>query len=169
MNKNDWNAVLRDRPAFDVKGMREELEGPAPIRAFAALGGVAMCLASALGMLNVIKVVFNPVAYLLHLYLIAFGMSVIAIEGKTLGENSWKMFVYRWLPFTTVVGGKGLMYAFFGLLGLAYGFQDFLLFAAGCYMVAVGVVYCLIHTAKFESLNEKYAKSQYVTRSSMYY
>lgn len=113
----NWGQIFADAPNVNIDTIRTELEGPTPLRVMAALGGLATTAAASLGLVNLPALFLSPARYLLQCYMAIFGLLVVLIEMKSLGpgrSDRYKAFIYRWLPFTSVVGGKGISYIFLG-------------------------------------------------------
>eukprot|EP01055_Gregarina_sp_Pseudo9_P004341 Gregarina_sp_Pseudo_9__4340@NODE_449_length_2812_cov_14_912730_g425_i0_p3_GENE_NODE_449_length_2812_cov_14_912730_g425_i0NODE_449_length_2812_cov_14_912730_g425_i0_p3_ORF_typecomplete_len212_score20_45COPI_assoc/PF08507_10/2_6e14TMEM72/PF16054_5/0_85_NODE_449_length_2812_cov_14_912730_g425_i09051540 len=157
-----WKDIFRDLP--DLHNIRQELEGPRPLRALAGLGGLALCVAASLKLLNIGTFFTEPWRYVVETYILVFGIAIMIIEAKSAVKTSNKQFLYTWFPFASIVGGKGICYIFFGTLGLSLGQGQVLLFGASAYIAVVGLIYCLIHFAKVKTLAEQYNQSVLVSQ-----
>eukprot|EP01054_Gregarina_sp_Poly1_P000320 Gregarina_sp_Poly_1__319@NODE_1078_length_5165_cov_88_419969_g749_i0_p3_GENE_NODE_1078_length_5165_cov_88_419969_g749_i0NODE_1078_length_5165_cov_88_419969_g749_i0_p3_ORF_typecomplete_len218_score18_80COPI_assoc/PF08507_10/8_5e14_NODE_1078_length_5165_cov_88_419969_g749_i021732826 len=160
-----WKDMFTDLPKLHE--IKQELEGPKPLRVLAALGGFSLFVSAALSLINIGTFFMMPSRYVVEGYMALFGLAIITIEAKSAGHSPTgnKAFLYRWFPFVSIVGGKGLSYIFFGTLGLSFGQQQVLLFGSSLYVGAIGLAYCLIHFANFKTLGEKYDKSVYYSQA----
>eukprot|EP01070_Trichotokara_eunicae_P012127 Trichotokara_eunicae@DN8573_c0_g1_i1.p1 len=86
-------------------------EGPKPLRALCALGGIATFCFSLPSIVNVFSFMAGPAVYALHVYLAFFGICTVAVEAKDVrwldGIRPW---VTEWLKCLTVPAGKGAFY-----------------------------------------------------------
>eukprot|EP01053_Blabericola_migrator_P006863 Blabericola_migrator_1__6862@NODE_3475_length_1743_cov_49_458831_g2160_i0_p1_GENE_NODE_3475_length_1743_cov_49_458831_g2160_i0NODE_3475_length_1743_cov_49_458831_g2160_i0_p1_ORF_typecomplete_len191_score26_40COPI_assoc/PF08507_10/2e15TssN/PF17555_2/0_24_NODE_3475_length_1743_cov_49_458831_g2160_i05821154 len=164
----DWKDVYRDLP--NLHDITQTLEGPKPIRVLAALGGLGMMGVAGLQLLNFPLFFLEPWRYVLLCYMLLFGLAIVSIEAKSASSRTNnKQFIYRWFPFVSIVGGKGITYIFFGTLGLSFGWHHLLMFGTSAFVAGIGLVYCLIHFANFRSLEEMYDKSVVMSHSQPYF
>lgn len=163
--KDEWAELLTDLPKLDLGVLRDELEGPKPLRAIATICGLAMAAAAGLQLINIPRAITHPAEYAVEANMLLFGLSVVLIESKTLShkDRQRKSFIHQWFPFLSIVGGKGLAYIFFGSLGLSFGLKQMLSFATGGAMTLMGVIYCLIQFAHNDTLAQKYDHSVYLS------
>eukprot|EP01057_Protomagalhaensia_wolfi_P006204 Protomagalhaensia_wolfi_Nauph_80__6203@NODE_924_length_1878_cov_661_286569_g696_i0_p2_GENE_NODE_924_length_1878_cov_661_286569_g696_i0NODE_924_length_1878_cov_661_286569_g696_i0_p2_ORF_typecomplete_len198_score41_25COPI_assoc/PF08507_10/1_1e15TssN/PF17555_2/0_26_NODE_924_length_1878_cov_661_286569_g696_i011651758 len=167
-DKFEWKDVFQDVP--NLNELTQELEGPKPLRLLAALGGLGLAAVAALKLLNFTTFFTEPWRYVLECYMVVFGIAIVTIEAKSVaGRSQNKQFLYKWFPFVSIVGGKGITYIFFGTLGLSFGWHHLLMFGVSAYVGAIGVAYCLIHFAKFDSLGEKYNQTVFLSRSQGFF
>ncbi|KAH0480164.1 MAG: hypothetical protein KVP17_004651 [Porospora cf. gigantea B] len=167
--KQAWKDIVMNAPdALNLGKIRKQLEGPVPLRAAAGLIGLAMALTSMIGFLNIFSLIGSPAKFILQIYEFFFGVAIFVVEIKDFkGCGKLRRFIMRWFPFTSIVGGKGLLMLQAGLLGISFGWTNLLVFVPACASIAMGVVYLLIHFSKCEELENKYEQSVWATQHQM--
>eukprot|EP01069_Polyplicarium_translucidae_P000913 Polyplicarium_translucidae@DN1443_c0_g1_i1.p1 len=144
--------------AQEVMGkLRKELEGPYPIRVICGLCGLAMFVSCGFGMLNIFSLIAQPARFILRAYMMAFSLIIMIVELKDVPCIGAKLqeFTHKWLPFLTIIGGKGSFYAFAGSLG-ASSLDNIIVFIPAMAVMVCGVVLILIHFGKCKQLSDKY-------------
>jgi len=121
-----------------------KMEGPKPLRVLCLLGGLALFVVSALGILNLPSLLFSPTFFILQMFEGMFGLMTIVIEAHNFPYlEKFQPVLKEWFKFLTVVGGRGVFYVFQGVLAISlFSLFDLII---GCYMVFVGVTCILIH------------------------
>lgn len=142
----------------DLISIKEELEGPKPLRVIAGLGGLALALGSGIGLINVVSLLTHPCQFVLRIYETLFGLLIAIVELKTFFQhgNKLKELCYKWFPFLTILGGKGAFYIFAGAMGIGFGWLHILVFVPAVFCLGMGVVYVLFHFGKCTELRDKY-------------
>eukprot|EP01071_Lankesteria_metandrocarpae_P003857 Lankesteria_metandrocarpae@DN3220_c0_g1_i3.p1 len=159
MGADAWN---QNAPDLDISGLRKELEGPMPLRAMCGFAGFALTVCACLGMLNLPAMVTHPARFLLQIYEAVFGLVICGVELKDASTLSGvREIAYKWMPFLSVVGGKGAFYIFVGSLGAAFGFINMLIFVPAMVVLACGVILVLYHFGHCRQLGEKYDMTVY--------
>lgn len=121
-------------------------EGPVSLRAISFTGGVAMTIASFVGLCFVHQIALNPAAYALQIYQALFGIATVIIEAKHLPIfESFQIWIEDWFPFLSVPMGKGGLYIFMGVLGGSLWKDNLSVAIVGCFMILFGFIYILVH------------------------
>jgi len=125
------------------------------IRAGSFLGGVSIVVVALLSVLNVFRMAYDSVSYLVNLYQLFFGLVTIFLEGKREwpGVARVQNIIYKEAHFLSVVNGRALFYLFLGSLFISQ--MQILQIIVGAYMAALGVLMLYSAGRKgFSTVNE---------------
>lgn len=120
------------------------------VHALSLIGGLALCVVSALSMVNVFYIVLSPLAYLFSCYGLMFGLVLCVIDGPADRAPVLQRVVLENAPFLLNNKGRSLFYLFvatfvwreagFGLFGLSH-------MVLGCYFLGIGVLHIALTLA----------------------
>jgi len=109
------------------------------------IGGLATTVVGALSLLNVFAI-FDPLAYLLNVYFLFFGITTCVLEapddwlrrsGKLLNA---RQFLETYTRFLVTRGGRGLFYLFQGSLWITLDSTFSISFVLGTYLLFLGLL-----------------------------
>eukprot|EP00914_Ancora_sagittata_P019847 GHVO01039463.1.p1 GENE.GHVO01039463.1~~GHVO01039463.1.p1 ORF type:complete len:190 (+),score=33.25 GHVO01039463.1:399-968(+) len=165
--------TTEDRGVVEAAGnllgnLRTELEGSYPLRAICGICGLVMMLACGFGMLNIFTLITKPARFILRAYQMFFGLMIAVIEIKDVPICGKKIeeFAHKYAPFLTIIGGKGIFYAFAGSLGVM-SISDFIIFVPSVAVMVCGVVLIFIHLGQCQKLSDKYNETIRLEQESM--
>lgn len=136
-----------------ARGFRDALEGPKSLRYLCMIGGGCWIGFGVLGIINIFKIIFSPIQFVTEFYMILFGIAVVVVELKGLGERlefirKCQDWFLRWMPFLSVMMGKGVFYLVGGGLGLSLWLDNIFIFGTSVYMSLLGLLLCFLHCGK---------------------
>eukprot|EP00930_Biecheleria_cincta_P076922 TRINITY_DN64155_c0_g1_i1.p1 TRINITY_DN64155_c0_g1~~TRINITY_DN64155_c0_g1_i1.p1 ORF type:complete len:189 (-),score=32.89 TRINITY_DN64155_c0_g1_i1:30-596(-) len=121
-------------------------KGPDGVSWLCFLGGMATSVLGLLGLINIFDAVVEPLAYLVNIYQMFFGLTACVLEapkdwiGKSQKLKRAQEFIHEFGRFLTTMGGRGLFYLFQGSLDISLNSTISLTFPVGCYMCVLGVL-----------------------------
>lgn len=118
-------------------------EGDFSIRLLALLGGVAMCIVSAIGFVTTF-LHFRGVSAFIEIYTFCLGVVVILLEGTKMPfvKESVRRNVSKYALFLNFLWGRGILYFVAGTLELTQtGIPDLVV---GAYMCLIGIAYVVV-------------------------
>lgn len=126
------------------KGMNElrgHIQGSSSmIRAGSFIGGLCVVLVALLNVLNVFRLTYDCITYLINVYQLLFGVVTLFMEGKHewWGVGRVQGAIYREAHFLSLISGRALFYIFEGSLFVIQ--MQFLSIVVGAYMAILGVL-----------------------------
>jgi len=127
-------------------------EAPRRLSYMCMFGGLAISLNGAFEVLNVFDVFDSTVRYLVHCYMVFFGLVTCITElhadaTPQLYENfrTTQKWMHDWALGLTTLWGRGLFHIFQGSLAIAASSSLGLGIVTGCYMLVMGFIYLYLH------------------------
>eukprot|EP00918_Siedleckia_nematoides_P054679 GHVU01119474.1.p2 GENE.GHVU01119474.1~~GHVU01119474.1.p2 ORF type:complete len:170 (+),score=27.75 GHVU01119474.1:173-682(+) len=149
---------FNDDPAAAREELIQELEGPLIFRLLCLCGGLATVGFSVFSFFDVIHLLTSPTYFLIVIYSLLAGISTVIIEIKATRTAALRPIseaFLRWMPFLSIMLGKGLFYMMFGALTTSVWLTNMFLMCCGIYNTAMGAVLVVAHATKCSRLNAK--------------
>jgi len=142
-----------DKGFSEIRGHMQN--SSSSIRAGSFLGGLGIVFVAFLSLINVFRIAYDSVDYLVNIYQLFFGLITIFLEGKREwpGMTRIQDLIYREAHFLALVNGRALFYLFEGSLFIIQ--MELLQIIAGAYMAVLGLVMLYSGGRKgFSSIND---------------
>eukprot|EP00923_Selenidium_pygospionis_P043565 GHVN01075178.1.p1 GENE.GHVN01075178.1~~GHVN01075178.1.p1 ORF type:complete len:176 (-),score=21.48 GHVN01075178.1:280-807(-) len=139
----------------DQRGIKDTLEGPKSLRMLCFIGGCLWFGFGLLSLINIFKILFKPLQFVIEMYITLMGLAVVVVEFKGFGiieRLGWARkcqdWFLKWMPFLSVMLGKGIFYIVGGGLGISLWFDNLFVFASSIYMMGLGLLLCFLHCGR---------------------
>jgi len=149
----DQVRITVDKGITEIRGHMQNTSST--VRAGSFLGGLGIVFVALLSLLNVFRIAYDGVDYLVNMYQLFFGLITIFLEGKREWPGVAKIqeLIYREAHFLSLVNGRALFYLFEGSLFIIQ--MQVLQIVAGAYMAILGVLMLYQGGKKgFSSIND---------------
>lgn len=149
----DQVRITVDKGITEIRGHMQNTSST--VRAGSFLGGLGVVFVALLSLLNVFRIAYDGVDYLVNMYQLFFGLITIFLEGKREwpGVARIQELIYREAHFLSLVNGRALFYLFEGSLFIIQ--MQLLQIIAGAYMATLGVLMLYQGGKKgFSSIND---------------
>lgn len=137
-------------------------QGPAGVRFLCFIGGCASVANGVIGLLDLGRVLGDPVRYVLSFYQMVFSITTMLFEAppeyiaKIPGLNGYQDMLMEKAKFLSETLGRGVFYIFQGTLWLCFASLSHPLnLAVGCWMIFCGFLTLLIHFGGLQTFAEK--------------